>query len=111
MTIQNTYRKAVNKLPINNKKKNFMIRYWKGALLGFFVYPFLMWFALTLQLETLFEILGFPLKVPTIWITGLLCPSGDWGCLGVAISVMIILAAIAGLFIGMIVEWLIKRRR
>ena len=111
MTIQNTYRKAVQKLPINQRKKNFLLRYWKGGLLGLIIYPLLIWGTLRLQMSTLMNILGWPLKYPMIWITQLICPSGDWGCVYVAFFIMLILAAIVGLFIGIIIEKIIKRGR
>ena len=57
MEIKNTYRKAVNKLPINSKKKNFLIRNWTGALL----LPFL--FIISMATNTW----NFPVMITTIF--------------------------------------------
>ena len=72
MTIQSKYRSTVNKLPINNQKKNWLVRNWKGFLVGWFLSPILFTF---------------------IWdYMSPICTSNCAGEGGMAIPIMVILA-------------------
>ena len=64
MTIQNTYRKAVDRLPISGKKKNFLIRNWIGSITAVILFLVSMYFYLVLSnTNFIFQIMTYPILV------------------------------------------------
>jgi len=99
MTIQNTYRKAVQMLPVNQKKKMFLSRNWMGALI-MFMYSVVGVFLFPKVSITLVSIFFAPIRFLTLFIWEKLVPSGAgleaYALIIPAIGLMVIILTILG---------------
>ena len=113
MSCPKTYGSLVNKLPVNQKKKNFLIRNWKGALAGGIIIPILAIFTLAIgigssfagQESTILVGLGYLLA----WPVAVLKPLENTGAL--VIILMILFEFAYGAMLGVFIQETIRRIR
>jgi hypothetical protein len=107
------YSRVINKLPINGKKKNFLLRHGKAGLIGAVAYPALLFLSIKATSSVLMSILVAPLIIFQPLIRFIVGSSGceEWGCLGIAFLAAMVFSVFMGYFIGIIIGALISRSR
>ncbi len=106
MTIQQTYGSFVNKLPIANKSKNFLLRNWKGFVLGAIYGGFGFFYSMMVSKSILFFppfLVGAPIFLYSFFGRG-----------GSPIPLLLFITLVIGILFGLIgayIQSLIRRHK